>query len=127
GEAQAFIQNQPERPNRLPGRLLLGHIRLSQGRVDEAVREFQAVLERDQSNAVARQGLAQASSAYLDLAAKQIEQGRPDQAERLARALMRIDPRNVEAHNLLGVALGSQGRISDAIAEFQSAVQLDPN
>jgi Flp pilus assembly protein TadD len=85
------------------------------------------VIGREPSNEVARQGLAQAGSVYFDLAARQIEQGRPDEAERLARTLLRIDSRSAEAHNLLGVALGSQGRISDAIAEFRSAVELDPN
>jgi Flp pilus assembly protein TadD len=35
-------------------------------------------------------------------------------------------PQSAEAHNNLGIALGTKGKLEDAIAQFQQAVQLSP-
>ena len=37
-----------------------------------------------------------------------------------------MNPSFVEAHNNLGIALGSQGKLDEAIAEFQTALKLRP-
>ena len=37
------------------------------------------------------------------------------------------NPIYAEAHNNLGVALASQGRISEAIAEYREALRLKPD
>ena len=48
------------------------------------------------------------------------------QAEPEVRKLLAYDGRDAEAHNLLGVALASQGRIGEAGKEFAEAVRLNP-
>jgi Flp pilus assembly protein TadD len=48
------------------------------------------------------------------------------EAERSARELIGMAPNDAEAHNLLGVALASQGRIAEAHAEFGAALTLNP-
>ncbi|MEH2307368.1 tetratricopeptide repeat protein [Nostoc sp.] len=40
---------------------------------------------------------------------------------------MLIDPNDVEAHNNLGNALKGQGKLSEAIAELEIAVRLNPS
>jgi Flp pilus assembly protein TadD len=35
-------------------------------------------------------------------------------------------PKSAEAHNNMGIALGSKGRLEEAIVQFQQAVQLNP-
>jgi tetratricopeptide (TPR) repeat protein len=36
-------------------------------------------------------------------------------------------PQSPEAHNNLGIALGSQGRIDEAVAEFEAALRIKPD
>jgi protein O-mannosyl-transferase len=48
-------------------------------------------------------------------------------AEQQARAGLALTPASAEGHNLLGVALASQGRIPESAREFAEAVRLDPN
>lgn len=47
------------------------------------------------------------------------------EAERQVRTLLREQPGNAEAHNLLGVALASMGRRAEATKEFAEALRLD--
>jgi hypothetical protein len=42
------------------------------------------------------------------------------------RKAVNVDPRNVEAHNALGVALSRAGQHDDAVASLRLAVSLDP-
>ena len=39
---------------------------------------------------------------------------------------MALDPKNADAHNNFGIALRETGRLTDAIAEFERAIQIDP-
>jgi Flp pilus assembly protein TadD len=48
------------------------------------------------------------------------------EAEAAGRALLALRPGNAEAHNLLGVAIASQGRVDEAAAAFAEAVRLNP-
>jgi Flp pilus assembly protein TadD len=38
-----------------------------------------------------------------------------------------LDPHNAEAHNNLGILLGSQNRLKEAAMEFEQAVRIQPN
>ena len=42
-------------------------------------------------------------------------------------AALKIRPDWAEAHNNLGIALASQGRIAEALTHFERAVQLKPD
>lgn len=124
-ELQNFIRQSPERPNRLPAHLLLGTVWLSQGKLAEAESQFQSVLGRGDSN-LGRKGLAEVASAHR--AAAEAALGKLDAglAAAHARDALRLDVKDAKAHNLLGVALVTQGQVDRAITEFQTAVQLDP-
>jgi Tfp pilus assembly protein PilF len=41
--------------------------------------------------------------------------------------ILLIQPQNANAHNNLGVILILQGKLDEAIAHFNRAVQIDPN
>jgi tetratricopeptide (TPR) repeat protein len=56
----------------------------------------------------------------------QISNGQFSDAERNARELIGIAPKDAEAHNLLGVALASQERLLEARDEFGKALSLNP-
>jgi Flp pilus assembly protein TadD len=119
----AFVRAKPAQPNRIPARIMLGQALASQGRLDEAASQFKAVLDLDRSNGAARQGFVITNR---NLAARLLEQKSPSQAAVQAREALRIDPGDADSHNLLGVALASQGQFAEAIAEFREALQIDP-
>ena len=91
---------------------------MSQGQIDEGASQFKAVLDLDASNGAARQGLA---TGYRILAARMLERGNSAQAAVQAavqaREAVRLNPADAEAHNLLGVALASQGQFAEAAQE----------
>jgi protein O-mannosyl-transferase len=48
-------------------------------------------------------------------------------AEEQARTLLSMAPDDADAHNMLGVALASQGKLLEAREQFVEAVRLSPN
>jgi Flp pilus assembly protein TadD len=127
GELDPFVRANPTNPNRIPARLMLGQALMSQGQIDEGASQFKAVLDLDGSNGAARQGLA---TSYRILAARLLERGNSTQAAVQAavqaREAVRLNPADAEAHNLLGVALASQGQFAEAAQEFRQTLQIDP-
>ena len=104
----------------------LGTELLLQGNVDEGVNVLQAFVDANPSlpNRVpARMLLAQAHRA---LAERALSQRNAPAAEAEARKSIAFDDKNADAHNLLGAALASQGKLREAVPEFQTAVRLDP-
>lgn len=72
---------------------------------------------------------ADPQGAQLGTAAEDLQQGKTEQAIRECKALLAADPRSAPAHMLLGLAYRAQGSdamIADAKAEFQQALDLDP-
>ena len=68
-----------------------------------------------------------AMPASLNRAVAALEKGELVEAERSARAAVAEVPRSPAAHNVLGVALDRLGRADEALAEFSTAVKLDPS
>jgi tetratricopeptide (TPR) repeat protein len=62
----------------------------------------------------------------LNAASEQIQAGRFAAAETTLRALVGADPGNADAWCYLGIALGQQEKLEDAIAGFQKAIRLRP-
>jgi Flp pilus assembly protein TadD len=123
GVFDPFVRAKPAEPNRIPARLMLGQALLSQGQIDEGASQFKAVLDLDSGNGAARLGLA---TAYRAQAARLLENGHSAEAAVQARDAVRFNPGDAEAHNLLGVALASQGQYAEAVQEFRQTLQLDP-
>ena len=51
---------------------------------------------------------------------------RLDEAVVEFRAALTLTPSSVEAHNNLGIALGSQGKLDEAIDQFRQALKIQP-
>jgi Tfp pilus assembly protein PilF len=92
----------------------LGVEALRAGRSPDAIREFDAALAIDDGFAEAHRGRA----LVLDLGF-----GRTVEAERAYRRALEIRPAFSEAHNDLGQLLARTGRLPEAIAEFDAALE----
>lgn len=102
--------------------LNLGNAFMSQGRVTEAIASFRQALALD-ATTHARESLV---NALYDDGTAAIERGEFDRASDRFREAIQLRPGYAEAHNNLGIALASQGRIKEAIVEWEAALRLDP-
>ncbi len=137
-------------PGDLGKRNDLGYWNLQAGRLPEAIRAFEQVLEGDPGSVFAWHNLglawnlqgetAKAATAYHhaieadpahapslnNLAVVLVNTGRADEAERHLRRAILIQPRYIEAYGNLGAILVSFARIEDAVAVYQQALEIDP-
>ncbi|KAK8776161.1 hypothetical protein V5799_030494 [Amblyomma americanum] len=67
------------------------------------------------------------SEAYSSLAALAAGLGHITEAERLHRLALRSDAANADARNNYGTFLQTQGRIQEAVDQYQRALELHPN
>jgi protein O-mannosyl-transferase len=129
----------------------LGLTYFQQGRLDEAIRQYQKVLQSDPNeidalnnlgSALLQQGrtdeaiasyqkvLARApdsAAAHNALALAYVQQGRMDEAVAHLQKALASRPDYVEAHYNLGNTFLQQGRTGEAIAEFQKALASRPD
>jgi tetratricopeptide (TPR) repeat protein len=104
----------------------LGTELLLQGDIEQGISVLEAFVDANPSlpnRAPARMLLAQAHRA---LAERALSQQHATAAESEARKSIALEKANADAHNLLGAALASQGRLGEAVPEFQTAVRLNP-
>jgi arylsulfatase A-like enzyme/Flp pilus assembly protein TadD len=105
-----------EDPGNYEARTLLGRALVRAGRVEEGLREFQALLEagraRGRTGAIFAHALTDA--------------GHPEEAETLLRVLCRSEPEDVDHPFNLGVLLLKQGRWKEARAAYEEAHRLGP-
>ncbi|MFQ5961077.1 MAG: tetratricopeptide repeat protein [Candidatus Methylomirabilales bacterium] len=104
-------------PNEAAQRNNLGASLLEQGKVDEAVAEFQKAVELEPANTVA----------HLNLAYAYDRQGRIEEAVSQYQKVIDLEPGNFFAHNNLGALYDKQGLYEDAIREFEWALEIDPS
>ena len=145
-----LVKQLEARPGDLGLRNDLAHLHLQAGRMDDAIREFGTVVERDPSNVFAlhnlglawnlKGGAAEAERAYRgaieadpahapslsNLAVVLANSGRPEEAERSLRLSIRAQPKYVEAYGNLGAILVSLGRHDEAVPIYKQAVELNP-
>jgi Flp pilus assembly protein TadD len=104
----------------------LGTELLVEGEVQEGVDVLEAFVQANPSlpnRAPARPLIA---NGYRALAERALRQQHAVEAAEQARKSLQFEPQNADAHNLLGAALASQGQIDQAIAEFQTALRINP-
>ena len=101
----------------------LGDAFYKQGRMDEAITQFQQTLAIDSNN----------PEAHYDLGNAFFQQGRMDEAIAQFQTTLAINSSDVDVrynyadvHNNLGNVFLRQGRTSEAVAQFQTALAINP-
>jgi TolB-like protein/DNA-binding SARP family transcriptional activator/Tfp pilus assembly protein PilF len=106
-------------PNRAATYFVLGKLRLSQGRLPEAMDAFQTAIKLDRNYA----------RAYLYLGATRMLLGHPDETIELAQRAIRLNPRdpNIADHLfIMGSAQNLLGRADEAIESLKRANAANP-
>jgi superkiller protein 3 len=93
----------------------LGFVLERQGLVDEAVALYRKALELDPESA----------SAHYNLAASLARSGELSEAERHFRAAL-AHKRSAQTHTALALVLRQRGRVDEAIASLNEAIEADP-
>jgi len=107
-------------PNSWTAHQNIGAEVLARGQLDDAAAEFHKVLELEPN-------YAQASKrAYFGLGAVSVRKGKQDEAIKLFETALKLDPTYGPAHNGIASALHRQGRLAEAIAEYERAIYLRP-
>jgi len=119
-----FIAADPARLNRIPAHALLAETMTSQNNPAGAEREWRAIATLSPSDLGVR---AQLARTLLAQAEGRMRQGDAAGGERFAAEAVQLTPLDPAAHNLLGAALASTGRIEGAITHFREALQIAPN
>jgi len=105
------------RPNDAGGWMNYAIALASTGHAEEATRAFRRTVALNPADMNARRNLA---SHLFNL-------GEMDAAASEAIGILKMRPDNAAAHDLLGRVRGSEGRLAEARAEFERALQIDPH
>ena len=137
--AEAALAALERSPHEVMAAFLLGHVRLRQQRLEEALVAFELAgsdgdpfgLAAEWQARVSRLLAADARPVPTPTSAEAIEleraaraalrAGEPEQAAQLAAQAAALDPANLLAHHLVGQALLTGGRLSEALAAFEAA------
>lgn len=72
-------------------------------------------------------GADERKAAYLERGHQLMEEGNYEKAQLEFRNALQIDPKDVDAHYQLGLALEKRGEWKGAMGQFLAAIQLDEN
>lgn len=89
---------------------------LADGRLDEAMVHYRALIKRDPSR----------FEAHNKLGYGLMRTGRAQESLGVLRRALELAPENAEAHNNLGLALMQVGQAQEAVASLRSATTLNP-
>jgi tetratricopeptide (TPR) repeat protein len=95
----------------------LGDVLHEEGRMDEAIAQYQEAMQIDPDYA----------DANLNFGNILLEKGRLDEAIVHFQKALQNRPDFVNAYNSLGNALHQEGRMDEAIAQYQKALQINPD
>ncbi|MGP8201202.1 MAG: tetratricopeptide repeat protein [Limisphaerales bacterium] len=87
-----------------------------QGRLDEAIEQYQKTLQIQPDHA----------ECHYSLGVALAQKGRLEEAITHYQQALQITPGNAKAHLNLGVAFVQKGRVAGAIAQFQQALRIEP-
>jgi tetratricopeptide (TPR) repeat protein len=85
-------------------------------RTDEAIAEYEGILERDPDYSVAR----------LNLGVLYYRQGRMEEAISQYETVLQKSPHDADAHRKLGALLAAEGRLSEALPHLTKSVEISP-
>jgi Flp pilus assembly protein TadD len=103
-------------PSQTRVRYKVGLLFLKKGLPDEALTEFEAILQHDATFALAYEGVGQTL----------LKQSKHADAEKYFRHALALNPELWQCHNFLGILYDQQQRYDAAIAEYRSALALKP-
>ena len=89
-------------------------VQQKRGQFGQAARTLDTVIGIDQ----------RADWAYNELVQLFMVHGKPEDAEKVARAALRANPRNAHAHNLFGTILSEKNELPAGEWHFRSALEL---
>jgi tetratricopeptide (TPR) repeat protein len=95
----------------------LGHDLLQKGQLNEAIIQFQKVLEIKPEYA----------AAHNNLGLVYFRKGQVDEAMEHYQKALKIRPQYVEAHDNFGTALLQKGRVDEAVEQYQKALEIQSN
>jgi Flp pilus assembly protein TadD len=98
-------------------RYKVGLLFLNRGLPDEALKEFQKILEKDAGHALAYEGMGQAF----------MQTEKYDEAEKNFQKALQLDPDLWLSHNGLGMIYDRKLRFDDAIAHYKAAINIKPD
>ena len=104
----------------------LGTELLVAGQIQEGVSVLEAFVQANPSAANRGPARPLLATGYRTLAEQSLRQQQVLLAEEQARKSIQFDPKNADAHNILGAALASRGQLEQAVAEFQAALRINP-
>jgi serine/threonine protein kinase/tetratricopeptide (TPR) repeat protein len=107
----------PKRPKDAVAHLKLALELSKQGKLDEAIAEYQKALAIDPKSDIA----------YNNLGHILLHRGKLDEAIAEFRKAIAVEPQNSLAHTGLGLALVRQKKVDEGIAEYRKAIASDPN
>lgn len=109
-----IVQNSPNLARPHTG---LGAIYYNQGRLDEAMREFQTAVSLDLSN----------FGAHYNIGLIYWQRGLLDEAKKEFQAALWLKPDNADIHNTLGKVYAQDGFLHDAKKEYETALKFNPD
>ncbi len=112
-----------EEPNYAEAHNNLGGIFLDQKRYDEALQHYRAAV-RVHPEYLYYFNLA---NALADAASARHDTNSFDEAARTYQQALQLNPSSSDAHQNLGLTWQTQGRVSEAVAEFEQATRLNSN
>ena len=87
-----------------------------QGRLDEAIAEFDAAVKLQPDF----------QHAHIEAAIALTQKGMLDEALARLNEALTLDPQQSRAHGHAGIVLAQSGRLDEAVARFQKAFEIDP-
>jgi len=95
----------------------LGVANNDQGQVDEAISQFQAVIQLNPED----------DEAHFNLGSVLDKKGQIDAAISQYQEALRLRPGYAEAHNNLGLIFVKKSRIAEAVSQYEEAINLKPD
>ena len=115
-QLQEFVGANPHDRQIVSARDELAVALVHRGDREGAITQYRSIIDLTPQNGGAR----------ANLIGLLLQQERFADAETEARAFVSAWPNDAEAHDLLGVTLATQGRLDEAVPQFQTAIELDP-
>lgn len=116
--AASFIQESPKAPklNQSLDHQAKGNFLDEQGNSKEALEEYKQALNFDPDD----------TNTLFNMGTVYLKMNRPREAARIFESLIKIDSRDIESYNLLGLAYRGCGKKKEAIDVWLKSLAIDP-